>query len=173
MKLKYIDENDKCYGITGMAISMVVWESENVLAAVSLDAPADETVEFTPDFYYNGNPGLSAKVSWNHILQHYQVTMGMLLGNILCRSYVLHHNDVTADMRKELLELFDNEGRETCSLESDEIERLFNKSYNYLYRVFNHTGVQELAHDFARELKKQRRLTRGEVIEQLRSLNML
>ena len=46
MKLKYIDENDKCYGITGMAISMVVWDAENVLAAVSLDAPADETVEF-------------------------------------------------------------------------------------------------------------------------------
>lgn len=173
MKIKYIDENDKCYGITGMAIGMVIWDAENVLAAVSLDAPADETVEFTPEFYYNGNPGLSAKVSWNHILQHYQVTMGMLLGNVLCRSHVLHHAAIDNDTKKELLELFDNEGREACSLESDEIERMFTKSYNYLYKVFNHAGVQDIAHDFARELKTRRRMTRGEVIEQLHALSML
>ncbi len=32
MKLQYIDENDKCYGITGMAIGMVIWDAENVLS---------------------------------------------------------------------------------------------------------------------------------------------
>lgn len=173
MKLQYIDENDKCYGITGMAIGMVVWEAENVLSAISVDAPADETVEFTPDFYFAGNPGLSAKVAWNHIVQHFQVSMGMLIGNILCRSYVLHREQVDDATRGELLSYLDEEGRETCSLESDEIERLFNKSYNYLHKVFNHVGVQGVVHDFARDLKAQRRMSRGEVIEHLRALRML
>lgn len=173
MKLRYIDEDDKCYGITGMAIGMVVWDAEDVLSSVSVDAPADESVEFTPEFYFSGNPGLSAKVAWNHILQHFQVSMGMLIGNLLCRSYVLHKEKVDDDVRDELLHYLDEEGRETCSLESDEVERLFNKSYNYLHKVFNHAGVQSVAHDFARELKAHRRMTRGEVVEQLRALHML
>ncbi len=173
MKLQYIDENDKCYGITGMAIGMVVWNAEDVLSAVSLDAPAEEVVEFTPDFYFSGNPRLSAKVAWNHILQHYQVSMGMLIGNLLCRSYVLHKEKVDAGARNELLHYLDEEGRDTCSLESDEIERLFNKSYDYLYKIFNHSGVQSLAHDFAHELHDRRRLTRGEVSELLRALHVL
>lgn len=173
MKLQYIDENDKCYGITGMAIGMVIWDAENVLSSISVDAPADEVVEFTPDFYFSGNPGLSAKVAWNHIVQHFQVSMGMLIGNLLCRSYVLHKQQVDDATRNELLHYLDEEGKEVCSLESDEIERLFNKSYNYLYKVFNHTGVQSVAHDFARDLKAQRRMSRGVVIEHLRALRML
>lgn len=173
MKLQYIDENDKCYGITGMAIGLVIWDAENVLSAVSVDAPADEVVEFTPEFYFAGNPGLSAKVAWNHIVRHFQVSMGMMIGNLLCRSYVLHKEDVDEETRSRLLRYLDEEGRETCSLESDEVERLFNKSYNYLYKVFNHAGVQSVANDFARELSSRRRMSRGEVIEQLRALQML
>ena len=56
------------------------------LTSVSLDAPVDEVVEFTNEYYFNGNPRLSAKVAWNHILEHYQVSMGMMIGNVLCRS---------------------------------------------------------------------------------------
>lgn len=173
MKLRYIDENDKCYGITGMAIGMVIWDAENVLSSISVDAPADEAVEFTPEFYFSGNPRLSAKVAWNHILQHFQVSMGMLIGNILCRSYVLHKETVDSDTRNELLSYLDEEGKDVCSLESDEIERMFNKSYNYLHKVFNHAGVQSVVHDFARDLKAQRRMSRGEVVEHLRALRML
>lgn len=83
MELRYINEDEKCYGITGMAIGMVVWNAEDVLASVSLDAPVDEVVEFTNEYYFNGNR-LSAKVAWNHILEHYQVSMGMMIGNVLC-----------------------------------------------------------------------------------------
>lgn len=63
MELRYINEDEKCYGITGMAIGMVVWNAEDVLASVSLDAPVDEVVEFTNEYYFNGNPRLSAKVA--------------------------------------------------------------------------------------------------------------
>ena len=118
MELRYINEDEKCYGITGMAIGMVVWNAEDVLASVSLDAPVDEVVEFTNEYYFNGNPRLSAKVAWNHILEHYQVSMGMMIGNVLCRSYVLHESSLDNKIKDELIKYLDEEGRETCSLEA-------------------------------------------------------
>lgn len=173
MELRYINEDEKCYGITGMAIGMVVWNAEDVLASVSLDAPVDEVVEFTNEYYFNGNPRLSAKVAWNHILEHYQVSMGMMIGNVLCRSYVLHESSLDNKIKDELIKYLDEEGRETCSLDSDEVRRLFDKSFSYLNKVFNHSGVQSIAHDFARVLKNRRRMSRGEVIEQLQALHQL
>ena len=35
--LKYIDEDDKCYGITGMAIGIMVCDAENLISSISLD----------------------------------------------------------------------------------------------------------------------------------------
>ena len=86
---------------------------------------------------------------------------------------MLHKETVDSDTRNELLSYLDEEGKDVCSLESDEIEHMFNKSYNYLHKVFNHAGVQSVVHDFARDLKAQRRMSRGEVVEHLRALRML
>ena len=173
MDLRYIDEDDKCYGITGMAISLVIWDAEDVIASVRLDAEPDEVVEFVPEYYFNGNPRVSAKASWNHIVRHYQASMGMTLGNVLCRKYVHSHTELGADEKDALMKCLEDEGRETCSLESDEVEKMFNKSYSYLHRVFSHAGVHSIAHDFAKALKLQRELSRAEVVEHLRALSML
>lgn len=172
MKLQYIDENDKCYGITGMAIGVTIFDADEIISAISLDSESGETIEFSPGYYFNGNPRLSAKVSWNHILKHFEVSMGMLLGNVLCRSHVLNSMSFDNDTRKQLLELIEEEGRETCMLEDDEIESLFNRHYNYLSQVFNHMGVQRVARDFAETLKQCRRMSRGEMAEKLRALQM-
>ena len=43
-KLKYRDERDKTYGLTGMAIAMVMADGEDMLMQVSLDAPAGEEI---------------------------------------------------------------------------------------------------------------------------------
>ena len=37
-KLSYTNEDDKCYGATGMAIGIVVFDGEDKLAGVGLDA---------------------------------------------------------------------------------------------------------------------------------------
>ncbi len=172
MKLQYIDENDRCYGITGMAIGVTIFDADEIVSAISLDAESGEAIEFSPVYYFNGNPRLSAKSSWNHILKHFEVSMGLLLVNVLCRSHVLNNSSVDDDTRRQLLELVEEEGRETCQLEDDEIENMFNRHYNYLYRVFNHAGVQRVAHDFADTLKQCRTMSRGEMIEKLRALQM-
>ena len=173
MHLQYKDEEDKCYGITGMAISLIIWDSEDVIASVSLDAEPGELVNFVPEYYFNGNPRLSPKAAWSHILQHYQASMGMTLGNVMCRKYVLRHEDLDPADKAELVKCFEEEGRDSCSLEPDEVGRMFDKSYAYLHRVFNHAGVHSIAHDFAGVLRRQRELSRAEIVEHLRALSML
>lgn len=91
----------------------------------------------------------------------------------MCRSIVLDNHPVDPAIKEHLRHQAVDEGHDSCSLDDDEINRLFDKNYSYLLRVFNHQGVQGIVNDFARLLKRQRRLTRFEVMEQLRALSML
>lgn len=171
--LKYTDESDKCYGITGMAIGLVIWNAEDIVANVDLDAEPADVVEFVPEYYFCGNPRVSAKNSWSHVLKHYQATMGMLIGNVLCRSYVLKGTHPSKETRARLLVSLDEEGRGSCALESDEIERIFDRSYAYLEKVFNHPGVSVIANEFATLLQERRRMSRADMMECLGRLEAL
>lgn len=173
VKLSYRNEDDKCYGATGMAVAVVVFDGEDMLSAVDLDAEADSILEFANDFYFTGNPGLSAKTAWNHILKNFNLEMAATIANVMCRNMVLDRTAVSAEIKDMLGKCVLDEGSSWCNLEEDETRRLFEKNYTYLYRVFNHRGVQEVVHDFANALKRRRRMTRLDVIEQLRALSML
>lgn len=172
-KLSYRNEDDKCYGATGMAIAMVVFDGEDMLSAMDLDASPDKVLELAEDFYFSGNPGLSAKSAWNKILSSFNLTMATSIANVMCRKVVLDKEPVDAEIKRLLRDFMLEEGKCTCDLEEEETMRLFDKNYMYLHRVFNHHGVQGIAHDFANALKRRRRMTRMEVIEQLRALSML
>ena len=50
MKLKYTDDQDKCYGVTGMAVSLVVWDADDMLARIDIDS--DDNIEFVPEYYF-------------------------------------------------------------------------------------------------------------------------
>lgn len=170
---KYSDEDDKCLGIAGMAISMVVWDNEDLLSSVSLDAQSGESIEFTPQYYFAGDPKMSAKASWTQIIEHYQITMGMLIANVMCRHYTQSDKPIENKTKDTIFSLLEKEGKETCSLEKDEIERLFDKTYDYLNRVFMHHGVQTIANDLASSLKQSRKMTRSEIMEHLEALSEL
>ena len=159
--LGYKNEDDKCYGATGMAVAVVVFDGERYLAAVDLD------------FYFTGSPALSAKSVWNRILQNYNLTLAMSLANVMCRSIVRDRKPLSPAVRERLRRLSIEQGNESCSLDEDESGRLFDKNYTYLTRVFNHTGIGSVCHDFADTLKRRRRLTRHEILEELRALGMM
>lgn len=170
--LGYISEDDKCYGATGVAISIMVYDCDELLSAVSLDAAPDSMIELANEFYFTSRT-LSPADSWKQMLQRFNITTAMTLGNAMCRSMVYHHKPLEPALRTRLHDIVAEEGHDVCALEDDEIERIFDKIYNSLYRVFNHRGVQEVADDFADTLKRVRRMTRMEVVEQLRALRML
>lgn len=171
--LKYIDEEDKCYGIAGMAVAIMVFDGENLLSSISLEAPANEAMEFTSDFYFSGNPRLSAKYSWNKLLEHYQLSIGMLIANIMCRNIVLHHKPISNELKNLAYRYVLEEGQDVCSLEKDEIKALFDKSYSYLYNIFNHSGVQNIIFEFVNQIKLKKSLSQKEVLENLQALGML
>lgn len=172
-KLKYTSESDRAYGATGMAIGLVIYDGDEMLASVDIDADPNDMVALSPEFYFAGNPGVSAKTAWNQILKNYNLGISMLIANVMCRHLVGQRHTVPDDIVELLRSLASGEGRDSCELDDDETERLFNKNYTYLQRVFSHRGVQSVAHDFAATLLSRRALSRHEVLEQLSALNML
>lgn len=170
--LKYKDEADKSLGIAGMAISLVACDGEEYLAAVSL-RPGEEAVDMSPDFYFCSTGRYSAKIAWNELLRQYQTAMAMLVGNVLCRSVVGQGRTPAADVVDALREIARTEGADSCQLELDEADSLFNKHYAYYSRLFNHPGVMSVADEFAGTLRRLRYMTGGDVVEALRRLNSL
>ena len=172
-KLKYTSESDRAYGATGMAIGLVIYDGDEMLASVDIAADPNDMVALSPEFYFAGNPGVSAKTAWNQILKNYNLGISMLIANVMCRHLVGQRHNVPDDIVELLRSLASGEGRDTGELDDDETARLFKKNYPYLQRVFSHRGVQSVAHDFAATLLSRRSLSRHEVLEQLSALNML
>lgn len=173
-KLRYTDETDRCYGAAGMAISLVIFDGEDILSAISLDAPeGEQTMTLTPEFFFAGNPGVSAKTAWRQILKNYNLGIAMLTANLLCRYLVNRHTGLPEDVRTALHTLALEEGHDACQLEDDEIDAIFDKNINYLTRVFTHRGVHSVAHDFASALGTRRTLSRLDALELLQALQHL
>lgn len=158
-------------GVAGMAISLVLNDCEDMLSAVSLNE-GDDAISMAEEFFFNSNPRLSAKIAWNEILKQFQITVGMLMGNVMCRR-LCAGRPVEDELLRSVREFIISEGAEQCSLENDESDALYNKNYRYYYRLFSHPGVAGIARDFAGTLRMQRRMTAGEVVENLRRLTSL
>jgi len=73
-------------------------------------------------------------------------------------------------LRKSLYEAIAEEGKNSCQLEDDEVEQIFEKSYRYLMKLLSNYQVQDIVQDFAKELKRRRIMTQHEVAEELRLL---
>lgn len=171
--LSYADITDRCYGVTGMAIALVVFDGEDKLVSIDIDREPRDLMELSEQSYFAGNPAFSAKNAWHQILSNFNLQMAMMMGNVMCRNIVLHRSEIDDDTRSSILSLLISEGSSSCSLEEDETTRLFNKNYTYLHRIFSHYGVQSIARDFAAELGRLHSMTRGDVIDKLRALSNL
>lgn len=171
--LKYVDDDDRLYGLTGMAVGIVIADGEELLASIDVDAPAAEMMQFTPQFYFAGNPRLSARLAWNHIVEHYRLSIGLLAANVMCRRYVLRDSALDKESVDLMRRYIADDGHDTCSLDDDEIDALFNEQLNNYHRIFLHEGVKQVVRDFAATLKTTRRMTASEVVENLRTLAML
>ncbi len=172
-KFRYADDSDRAYGAAGMAIGLVVYDGDDILYSIDLDAEPADILTLSPDFFFAGNPGVSAKAAWTQLVKNFNLGVAMLISNVMCRHMVHSGHDVPANLTLELKALAHEEGAVACALEDDEIDRLFDKSYNYLRRVFAHRGVQAVAHDFASTLATRRTLSRLDVLEQLHALSSL
>lgn len=173
--LKYTDEKDKCYGLVGTAVGMLVYECDDHLLGLSLDeTDADESVRLVAEHYFAGNPQMSAKIVWNNLLSQYQMMVAMTVSNYLCRALVNRHVASVDPFEKNLLrQIIVEEGHDSCQLDDDEIDAMFNKGYVHMHRIFSHSGVQNVIHNFASNLMQMRSMDHDEIENQLMALRML
>ena len=101
------------------------------------------------------------------------LTMAMTLSDYLCRCHVNRNSTPSRDARETLRLPVTAEGMESCSLEQEEANAIFEKTYTYMNRIFNHSGVQSIARNFAEHLASSRSLDHADIVELLDTLRML
>lgn len=172
ISLKYKDERERSYGITGMAITMVALDGENYLAELRLDGAPGEGVVMTPAYGCKGNPRMSAKIIWEQSVDELRLSASMILGNLACRRYVLSHKPLDSAESSAIREAVRADARVHCALETDEADRLFESCMGYVNSIFRHSGVHDIAHSFAEQLTARRTMTGSEAVELLASLGL-
>ncbi|MBD5186778.1 MAG: hypothetical protein HDS93_03590 [Bacteroidales bacterium] len=172
LTLKYLNEDDRAYGLAGMSVSLAALNAIQRVASVSLDSDGPMVI-FGNEYYFSGSPSVSPKATWDKLVENFQITSAMALANVMSRSIVRMHRQVPLEILKEIHDAMIEEGRETCSLEEDETDALFNKMMTYNNRIFNNPRVHPAIDEFVRILSRRRSLTGGEIIDELRNLQLI
>lgn len=171
--MKYRDELDKSYGIAGMALGLSVFDAEDLFTAVTLDAEGKGCIQFTPEFYFAGNPRLSPRGAWQYILGHYRISVGLAVANALCRRMVLDNDKVDEQLRDQLFNVACADGQDACQLERDEVQPIFDEVFSNMMRLFGDSRVRKAMDVFADALQQRRTLTHIDVSDILQQLNLV
>ncbi len=172
LTLSYLNEDDRAYGLAGMAISLAALNAMDRVAEVSLDTDGP-MVSFSHAYYFAGSPSISPKSTWDNLVQNFHITSAMVLANLMARSVVRMHEEVPPELLAEVHTQILEEGRETCSLEDDEIDALFNKTLSYTRRIFGNPRLHPAIGEFARLLSQRRVLSGREIIDELHMLQLI
>lgn len=168
--LKYADTTDKAYGLAGMAIALVAWDAEEWLESIDLNAAPEEAMRMSADYYLCLAPRVGAKAVWEQTLKRYQLIAAMTVANVTCREIVHHGRAVSSAVDTALRSFLLKEGEELCGLESDEVGRVYNKSFGYCRRLFSHPDVSRLINDLAANILEHKHMLANEILALLAPL---
>lgn len=171
--MKYRNLDDKCYGVTGMALGMVILNAEDMFTHITIEENGLKGIGFIEEFYYSGNPAVSPKSTWKLVVEHYKIALAAVLANVMCRKMVRERIELDTKTRNKLLKALIEEGKNHCQLEEDEITNLFNKTYNYLGNLFTDYQVRRVLTDFAKEIKLRKKMSQREVMDMFQSLQII
>lgn len=171
--MKYRSEEDKSYGVAGMALGLSMFEAGHLFAGVTIEADGLDCVKFTPEFFFAGNPRVPATASWKHIVANYRISVGLVLANTICRKMVLDRGHVDRKLRKQLLDAACEQGKESCQLEKDEVEALFDKDFANLVNVFSNNEVRTAMEAMAKQLEEKRSMSKFDIEEMLEDFNLM
>ena len=172
LTLSYLNEDDRAYGLAGMAISLAALDALDRVASVSLDADGP-MVTFSHLYYYSGSPSISPKTTWNNLLHNLYLTSAMVVSNVMSRSLVRLHKEVPEEITSKIRSVIADEGRDSCQLDDDEIDALFNKTQSSMRRIFRNPRLHPAIDEFARTLSRRRTLSGKELLDELRILQIV
>lgn len=170
--LSYLNEDDRAYGLAGMMISLASMHAVDRVAQISIDS-VGPMVEFSHAYYFSGNPSISPKSTWDNLVRNFHLTTSMVLSNVLARSLVRLKKEAPAQVLKELYEEVEKEGIDTCSLEKDEIEDLYNNALRLSLRLFRNPRLHPAIDEFARVISRKRSMTGMEILDELHLLQLI
>lgn len=169
--LQYENEDDRCYGLAGMTLSILKRGGMDRVAYMDIDAQGP-MVSFANSYYFCGNPALSAKAAWKNVVDNYCLTLGMVIANVLARKILRDREELD---RRWLDPIYDEalaEGTQTCSLEEDEVRYIFDSSVRDFHRIFSNSMLAPRLHDLARIIARKRRFSGLEMREELYYLGL-
>ena len=171
--MKYRDELDKSYGVAGMALGLSVLDADSLFTAITIDAEGHGCIQFTPEFFFAGNPRLSPRGAWQYILSHYRISVGLAVANALCRRMVLDNARIDNMLRDELFNAACEDGRDFCQLERDEVEPIFDEAFENMTRLFADSRVRKAMDMFADALRQRRTLSHIDVADILQQTDLV
>ena len=171
--MKYRDELDKSYGVAGMALGLSVLDADSLFTAITIDGDGPGCIQFTPEFFFAGNPRLSPRGAWQYILSHYRISVGLAVANALCRRMVLDNARVDNLLRDELFNAAFEDGKDFCQLDRDEVEPIFDEAFENMTRIFTDSRVRKAMDTFADALRQRRTLSHIDVADILQQTNLV
>lgn len=172
LTLTYLNEDDRAYGLAGMVISLASLNAIDRVAEVSIDADGP-MVEFSHEYYFPGSPVVSPKATWDNLVRNFHITTSMVVSNILARSIVRMKEEAPKEIMDEIYSEVEREGRDTCSLEEDEIENLYNNALMRARRIFRNPRLHPAIDEFARVISRRRSLSGMEILDELHLLQLI
>ena len=170
--LSYLNEDDRAYGLAGMMVALAYLDAIDRVATVCIDNDGP-MVEFSHAYYFSGSPSISPKSTWDNLVSNFHITTSMVVGNILARSLVRLKEEAPEEILKEVYHQVEEEGKATCSLESDEIEQLYEHAMNRALRVFRNPRIHPAIEEFARVISVKRSLSGREIFDELHLLQLI
>ena len=170
--LAYLNEDDRAYGLAGMMVALANLDAIDKVATVSIDTDGP-MVEFSHAYYFSGSPSISPKSTWDNLVTNFHITTSMIVGNVLARSLVRLKEEAPQDVLKEIYSQVEEEGKATCSLENDEIEKLYDHALSRAMRIFRNPRVHPAIDEFARIISVKRSLSGREIFDELHMLQLI
>lgn len=171
-KLTYLNEDDRAYGLAGMAISLAAFDAIDRVASVSLDSEGP-MVNFTHAYYFTGSPYMSPKRSWEIMVGNFNLTTAMVISNVMARTLVRAGHDIPDEILRDIFNEVEIEGKESLDLEHDEISALFRKNLSYARRIFGNRRLHPAIGDLARVISLRRTLSGTEIQDELELLQII
>ena len=170
--LSYQNEDDRAYGLAGMMVALANLDAIDRVSTVTIDTDGP-MVEFSHAYYFSGSPSISPKSTWDNLVANFHITTSMVVGNILARSLVRLKEEAPQDILREVYTQVEEEGKDTCALEEDEIERLYDHALKRAMRIFRNPRVHPAIDEFARVISLRRSLSGREILDELHLLQLI
>ena len=170
-ELKYTNEDDRAFGLAGMAISMASLDALDRITEIFLDADGP-MVSFSQDYYYSFSPAVSPKAVWSNLISNLQLTTSLVVGNIMARSLIRLGTEADGSVFDDIRTLVREEGRDVCDLDPEEADAVFDKVLRHSRRLFYNPRLQPAVRQLAGVISRRRRLSVIDLAEELELLRI-